>query len=88
MRAQVAGPFVASLQQLAAAAAADPASVTWLLLVGNNGMVTLESLKASVFSKVSVQTLTGDISLPHNLHLIVETAEEENLPLPCLWIKI
>jgi hypothetical protein len=85
---QVPGPFVASLQQLAAAAEADPASVTWLLLVGNNGMVTLESLKLSVFSKAVVQTMTGDISLPHNLHLIVETAEEDNLPLPCCWLKL
>jgi hypothetical protein len=49
--AQVPGPFVHSLQQLAAAAADDPACVTWLLLVGNNGTMTLETLKAAVFSR-------------------------------------
>ena len=51
LRAQVPGPFVHSLQQLAAAAADDPACVTWLLLVGNNGTMALETLKAAVFSK-------------------------------------
>ena len=82
------GPFVHSLQQLAAAAAADPAPVIWLLLVGNNGGMVLESLKAAVFSRSLVQTVTGDVSVPDNLHVIVETAEEENLPLPCHWLQM
>jgi hypothetical protein len=76
------------LQQCAAAAAADPAAVVWMLLVGNNGTKTLETLKAAVFSNNLVQTVTGDVSLPDNLHLIIETAEEENLPLPCHWVKV
>lgn len=50
--------------------------------------MTLENLKSAVFSNSEVQTVTGNISVPHNLHVIVETAEEENLPLPCLWVKI
>jgi hypothetical protein len=87
-RSQMAGPFVSSLQELSASAAADPSSVIWLLLVGNNGIVILESLKSAVFSKTLVQTVTGSIVVPSNLHIIVETAEEENLPLPCHWVKV
>ncbi len=88
VHAQAPGPFVASLQQCGAAAAADPATVVWLLLVGNNGTKTLETLKAAVFSNNVVQTITGDIALTDNFHLIIETGEEENLPLPCHWIKV
>ncbi len=88
MHAQEPGPFVRSLQQLAAAAADDPASVMWLLLVGNNSTMALETLKAAVLSKGLVQTVTGDVSVPDNVHVIVETAEEDNLPLPCHWLQI
>lgn len=85
---QTPGPFVASLQEQAAAAEADPATVIWLHLVGNNDTLTLENLKSAVFSQSTVQTVTGDVRVPHNVHVIVETAEEENLPLPCFWVKI
>ncbi len=85
---QAPGPFVASLQQCGTAAAADPATVVWLLLVGNNGSKTLETLKAAVFSNTIVQTITGDITLTDNIHLIVETGEEDNIPLPCHWVKV
>ncbi len=86
--AQAPGPFVLSLQQCGAAAAADAATVVWLLLVGNNGTKTLETLKAAVFSNNIVQTVIGDVILTDNVHLIIETAEEENLPLPCHWVKV
>ncbi len=88
MHPQEPGPFVHSLQQLAAAAADDPTSVMWLLLVGNNDTMALETLKAAVLSKSLVQTVTGDVSVPDNVHVIVETAEEDNLPLPCHWLQI
>ena len=87
-RVQAPGPFVASLQEQAAAAAADPATVIWLHLIGNNGTMTLENLKAAVFSRSTVQTATGSIEVPDNVHFIVETAEEENLPLPCYWVRM
>jgi hypothetical protein len=50
--------------------------------------MTLESLKSAVFSRSEVQTVTGNISVPYNVHVIVETAEEDNLPLPCQWVNI
>jgi hypothetical protein len=50
--------------------------------------MTLENLKTAVFSRSTVQTVTGSIDVPDTVHFIVETAEEENLPLPCYWVKM